>query len=114
LTMLGGSTTSPIPGWEIGYNEFVNREGMSMPNTLALLNANRPMAYDGTRQSAWETLTHAGVGSGSCTPTTCAAQGKNCGSISDGCGGNLSCGSCTSPQTCGGGGTANVCGGGGT
>src|SRR5262249_39722584 len=48
--------------------------------------------------------------SSTCTPTTCAAQGKNCGSISDGCGGNLSCGSCTSPQTCGGGGTANVCG----
>jgi hypothetical protein len=49
--------------------------------------------------------------SSSCTPTTCAAQGKNCGSISDGCGGTLSCGTCTSPQTCGGGGTANVCGG---
>ncbi len=108
--MLGGSTTSPVPGWEIGYNEFVNREGMSMPNTLALLNANRPMGYDGTRQSAWETLTHAGVGSGSCTPTTCAAQGKNCGSISDNCGGQLNCGSCTLPATCGGAGTANVCG----
>jgi chitodextrinase len=110
LTMLGGSNTSPIPGWEIGYNEFVNREGLAMPNTLALLNANRPMGYDGTRQSAWETLTHAGVGSGSCTATTCSAQGKNCGSISDGCGGTLSCGSCTSPATCGGAGTANVCG----
>jgi hypothetical protein len=49
-----------------------------------------------------------------CTPTTCAAQGKNCGSISNGCGGTLNCGSCTSPQTCGGGGTSNVCGGGST
>jgi hypothetical protein len=27
-----------------------------------------------------------------CTPTTCAAQGKNCGSIADGCGGTLTCG----------------------
>jgi hypothetical protein len=45
-----------------------------------------------------------------CTPTTCSAQGKTCGSISDGCGGALNCGSCTSPQTCGGGGVANVCG----
>jgi hypothetical protein len=43
-------------------------------------------------------------------PTTCAAQGKNCGSIPDGCGGTLSCGTCASPQTCGGGGVANVCG----
>jgi hypothetical protein len=50
---------------------------------------------------------------GACAPTTCAAQGKNCGSIADGCGGNLNCGTCTAPQTCGGGGTANVCGGGG-
>jgi acid phosphatase len=47
-----------------------------------------------------------------CTPTTCAAKGANCGTISDGCGGTLSCGTCTPPQTCGGGGAANVCGGG--
>ena len=45
-----------------------------------------------------------------CTPTTCAAQGKNCGTILDGCGGTLTCGTCTAPQICGGGGTANVCG----
>jgi endo-1,3-1,4-beta-glycanase ExoK len=53
-----------------------------------------------------------GVCQPDCIPTTCEAQGKNCGSISDGCGGSLSCGSCASPETCGGGGTANVCGGG--
>jgi len=47
-----------------------------------------------------------------CTSTTCAALGKNCGTISDGCGGTLTCGSCTSPQTCGGGGVANICGSG--
>src|SRR5207237_1865526 len=47
-----------------------------------------------------------------CTPTTCAAQAKNCGTIPDGCGGTLTCGVCTAPQTCGGGGVANVCGGG--
>ncbi|TMA58782.1 MAG: hypothetical protein E6J75_04610 [Deltaproteobacteria bacterium] len=45
-----------------------------------------------------------------CTPTTCAAQGKNCGTILDGCGGTLTCGTCTAPQICGGGGIANVCG----
>jgi hypothetical protein len=48
---------------------------------------------------------------GSCTPSTCANLGKNCGSVSDGCGGTLTCGSCSSPLTCGGGGVANVCGG---
>ena len=45
-----------------------------------------------------------------CVPTTCAAQAKNCGTIPDGCGGTLTCGVCTAPQTCGGGGVANVCG----
>jgi hypothetical protein len=45
-----------------------------------------------------------------CTPTTCEAQGKNCGQIADGCGQPLDCGACTAPQTCGGGGAANVCG----
>jgi hypothetical protein len=45
-----------------------------------------------------------------CTPTTCAAQGDNCGTIADGCGGSLNCGSCPGYQTCGGGGAANVCG----
>jgi hypothetical protein len=48
--------------------------------------------------------------SSTCTPTTCAAQGKNCGTVSNGCGGTLSCGTCASGQTCGGGGAANVCG----
>lgn len=51
---------------------------------------------------------------GSCVPSTCANLAKNCGSLSDGCGGTLSCGSCSAPQTCGGGGAANVCGGGTT
>ncbi|HJZ84048.1 MAG TPA: pyrrolo-quinoline quinone [Polyangia bacterium] len=49
---------------------------------------------------------------GSCIPTSCAAAGKNCGTISDGCGAMLGCGTCVPPQTCGGGGTANVCGAG--
>ena len=45
-----------------------------------------------------------------CEPTTCDAAGKNCGEIADGCGGQLSCGNCFSPDSCGGGDTAGVCG----
>ena len=45
-----------------------------------------------------------------CAPTSCAAKGAHCGSLPDGCGGTLSCGSCAAPETCGGGGTPNVCG----
>jgi len=45
-----------------------------------------------------------------CTPTTCAAQGKNCGSIPNGtCPDTLDCGTCTFPETCGAE-TPNVCG----
>jgi hypothetical protein len=42
-----------------------------------------------------------------CTPTTCAAQGKNCGMIADGCGTQIRCG----PDDCGAGYscTENVC-----
>jgi L-ascorbate metabolism protein UlaG (beta-lactamase superfamily) len=48
---------------------------------------------------------------GFCKPVTACPAGKNCGTIADGCGGTVSCGSgCSAPQTCGGGGTANVCG----
>jgi hypothetical protein len=47
---------------------------------------------------------------GGCTPTPCAAIGANCGSMPDGCGGTLDCGSCTGGLTCGGAGTGNVCG----
>lgn len=45
-----------------------------------------------------------------CMPTDCATRGDNCGTIPDGCGGTLNCGSCSGYQTCGGGGAANVCG----
>jgi len=45
-----------------------------------------------------------------CIPTTCDTQGKNCGEISDGCGGTLRCGECSGDLTCGGSGTDNVCG----
>lgn len=48
-----------------------------------------------------------------CTPTTCAAAGKDCGALADGCGGTLQCGGCPAGQTCGGAGPANICGTGG-
>ena len=42
---------------------------------------------------------------GACVPRTCATLGATCGSPSDGCGGTLSCGTCTAPEECGGAGT---------
>jgi hypothetical protein len=52
--------------------------------------------------SIWEMDVYgdANTSCNSCTPTTsCAAQGKTCGSIDNGCG-TVSCGSCASGQTC--------------
>jgi Pro-kumamolisin, activation domain len=43
---------------------------------------------------------------GCCTPITKCPAPDNCGTISNGCGGTISCGTCTAPQTC----TGNVCG----
>jgi hypothetical protein len=59
-----------------------------------------------------ENIEHFSVSSTSCvcTPTTCAAHNANCGSIPDGCGGMLDCGSCPAGTTCGGGGVPNQCG----
>lgn len=49
-----------------------------------------------------------------CKPTTCQAASKNCGTMPDGCGKTITCGTCTAPEACGSGGTANVCGQGST
>jgi Lamin Tail Domain len=40
-------------------------------------------------------------GTGGCVATTCAAENAECGSIDDGCGNTLDCGTCTAPDTCG-------------
>jgi|TARA_Y100000310_G_scaffold344913_1_gene460477 hypothetical protein len=48
-----------------------------------------------------ETLTCYVAGSGStCTPNTCLDLGYVCGSFSDGCGGTLDCGTCSSGFSC--------------
>lgn len=45
-----------------------------------------------------------------CTPATTCPPGLNCGTIPDGCDGDLNCGDCPSDEACGAGGTDNVCG----
>jgi hypothetical protein len=62
-----------------------------------------PLFVEGTLQDAG-----ADGEAGPCPPTTCAAVGAVCGTIPDGCGGILRCGSCVE-MLCGGGG-ANRCG----
>ena len=49
-------------------------------------------------------------GGNPCTPKGSCTGGQNCGQQADGCGGVITCGTCTSPFVCGGGGTPGVCG----
>ncbi|MBI5547293.1 MAG: hypothetical protein HY901_25710, partial [Deltaproteobacteria bacterium] len=58
------------------------------------------------------TLDLSAGGDCACSPTnTCAIERTSCGTLPDGCGGTLSCGTCPSTQSCGGSGTPNLCGG---
>jgi hypothetical protein len=64
-TLCGGTlnAVSADPMWEIGYNQYANTLGVSLPNTKALVLKNRPSGVD--HHMVWETLTHgdiAGVG----------------------------------------------------
>ncbi len=58
-----------------------------------------PSASANQAPTGGSTRVVSGSSASSCTPTTCAAQNATCGSIADGCGGTLSCGSCTAPAT---------------
>jgi hypothetical protein len=55
------NAVTPDPMWEIGYNEYANREGITLSNTSRLVTMNRPTGED--HHMVWETLTHAEVGS---------------------------------------------------
>ena len=45
-----------------------------------------------------------------CTPIDCSEVELECGRVSDGCNGTLSCGSCSAPEWCGGAGDPTSCG----
>jgi hypothetical protein len=49
------------PTWEIAYNQFHDRLGMSLPKMAAVLPGIRPTGAN--HHMVWETLTHAGMGS---------------------------------------------------
>jgi Alginate lyase len=51
---------SPNETWEIGYNEYANRLGKSLPHTNHVILKNRPSGA--THHILWETLTHANLG----------------------------------------------------
>jgi hypothetical protein len=56
------------PTWEIAYNHFHNRLGISLPKMAAVLPTNRPTGVN--HHMAWETLTHGDVGAVGLPPIT--------------------------------------------
>jgi hypothetical protein len=57
----GKLNLSTDPTWEIGYNEFATRLGLSLPHTKNVIAKVRPTGTG--KHMIWETLTHAEVGS---------------------------------------------------
>jgi hypothetical protein len=53
-----------------------------------------------SKSAKLELATPAWVASGSCAAATCQSLGHECGQASDGCGDNLSCGSCGGDEAC--------------
>ncbi|HQP36511.1 MAG TPA: hypothetical protein PLI95_15085 [Polyangiaceae bacterium] len=71
----------------------------------------RPPIKDAALDTATDTATEAAAEASvpDCTPVTCASVGAKCGTIPDGCGDKIACGTCAAGERCGGGGP-NLCG----
>src|SRR5258708_6786072 len=76
-------------------------------STTGHVGTKAPLDGDSGHDSGY--LPDAAAGAVACSPTTCLAQGANCGTLADGCGKILMCGACTAGQACGST-TANSCG----
>ncbi len=68
------------------------------------------LAVGGLSCDAWMSSFGALAQDSGCQALTCDAQGLDCGTAIDGCGGVLHCGTCPEGQSCGGEGQPNVCG----
>jgi hypothetical protein len=112
----GGPCIDPAFGPTLGYyywSSMTSSGYSSVPGDAAVVAAfGVPIGLSSalTIVKTFSASVRAVRGSLGCVPTFCYIKGANCGSIPDGCGGTLDCGSCPAPETCGGGGAANQCG----
>ena len=101
-----GSGVTPDKGYGLAaYHHDVwtyDASKQTVGNTLSPLVTARAAFYTdsttATPGSNWGN--HFFYGNTVCHPTTCAAQGATCGSIADGCGNMLPCGTCGTGDTC--------------
>ncbi|WP_434391365.1 Ig-like domain-containing protein [Melittangium boletus] len=76
-----------------------NHDAVPLNSGRVLLTGGRPLVQSNGNAELYSTES-------SCTPLTCAGQGMNCGTLFDGCGKSVACGTCSSTQSCLG---TNVC-----
>lgn len=105
-----GSGNSPTEGYGwAAYHRNYSAAWSGGSATVATLAATRPTDYTfstvpGPGMSTWTQFFY--FGGTPCTPTaSCASVGATCGTISDGCGDTLSCGTCSTADEC----SANKC-----
>jgi len=72
---------------------FYGREDGFKADKIVINTSTTPPTGNGPAESAH-------MGGGSCTPGTCSSLQSECGSLADGCGGTLNCGSCGTGEAC--------------
>lgn len=109
VQMGSGNPPSEGYGWAAYHHDFATAweaNGSTQWSFDASMCATRPIDYGysttaGVGQSTWNEYFY--YGGTACTPTSCSAQATTCGSISDGCGNTLQCGTCGAGDICSGG-----------
>jgi hypothetical protein len=120
VAALGGTGSLPIQGYDVTFTGTSQACQDTLPADVCTslakglaqaIDAQLVLGDAATRDAFRQGIQALGYRPDSwCTPTTCCALNANCGSLPDGCGGTLDCGTCTAPLSCGGDGTPNHCG----
>ncbi|AKJ03807.1 trypsin domain protein [Archangium gephyra] len=112
----GGSTgTNSVSRYDPATNTWTALGSMLQPRQLfeiAELPDHRFLITGGNygyQTTTYNTISELYDDGSACEPATCAASGAVCGSISDGCGGTLNCGTCPGGQICSASNTCEVC-----
>lgn len=100
---LAAVSCTGVSAWDPNQHWSTYRVGDKRTDASKLYECHTPswcQSYPPSSSAGTYGWTYRGDCSTSCTPTTCAAAGAQCGSISNGCGSTLTCGSCASGMTC--------------
>ncbi|WNG57899.1 hypothetical protein F0U59_26455 [Archangium gephyra] len=117
VLIAGGETTgtTSVSRYDPATNTWTALGNMLQPRKLfaiAELPNHRFLitgGYYGYQTTTFNTISEIYDDGSACEPATCVASGAVCGSISNGCGGTLDCGSCPGGQICSASNTCEIC-----